>query len=319
MGIMKRAFFAAILAIFCSSVHAFFVKPAYKSTSGNHEYKGENASVDFGGPLDLGDLGDGPISGKLHFKPSLSESQSDTSSGTVKTYSGRLAFDTEKWGVGLTAGKSPTLNQYSSAFFGADFSMSFTPFSAGGGSYGGKRAEKEEDDGFLRLDFGGGFTGTRHSDDFQGFVRNRRGLLIPRTKTLTIQQRDLDVTAGASFWDDVSLSGQATFTSYDKDLDKVGARVETAPRLAGVNSLVQGFPQKSLNARLELTFLPVVTPYGSYTSTTFALGTPPSKDAVAGVYADVSIVEVEVSFDENKQEGTTPPLKTISIGGNVRF
>jgi hypothetical protein len=88
-------------------------------------------------------------------------------------------------------------------------------------------------------------------------------------------------------------------------------------RLAGVGAMVQGFPDTSANARLDVD-LPFVSPFLSFTRTTFKLGDPRADSTAAGVLIDVWKLDLEVSAERTAQRGR-PDLKTVTVGGSARF
>ena len=121
---------------------------------------------------------------------------------------------------------------------------------------------------------------------------NSAGALI---KSKSINQTDLSVFAGAGFLSS-RLSAVYTASSYYKTLNAVN-RAPQAVNMAGLTSIVQGFPATSVNIRLDWSNMPFVAPYISYTKTKFKLSQPDSKSYCFGANIDLTMLDVTASYE----------------------
>ncbi len=309
--------------------------PEIKETSGSQNFKGLDVSLDLKGTLDdldpfsekkASSSKEGPGSrredmeepsekGTISFKPDFLRYKSDTSSDTIKTNSARLGFANPFVNAGLSGGNSPEVDKYKSHNFGTDLSLSFYP-----GAWSLGQLKNEDSD--FRIDLGGGYTDTTDIDDYKGFVLKKfrrlpKPILVRKDKEITLHQKDVDATAAMSAFD-VTLSGQYTQSHYDKDVDQIAVRTSKAVRLAGINSLVDGFPDKSLNVRADISVFPIVSPYVSFTRTQFKVDTLPSKIYDFGAYVDIKRVRLEFVYEKMTQEGSANTELT-TIGASYRF
>ena len=248
--------------------------------------------------------------GELSLKPSFNQYKSDVSSGTVRNTSIRAGWSQDAWDAGVTLGRSPVTNGYGNTVFGVD---------AGYGFPVGEETDELEPP---RLDLGAGYTHTEHEEDFTGTVTRRTRAGTVRTVTVSgramLGQGDLYGSV-AGTWYDAVLSLTLTGSSYDKDPDKVAAFASRRTALAGVATLVQGFPKSSSNLRLSYEGFDVVSPYVSYTHTTFALDQPDSEATTVGAYVTVTqAVELNASYEVYRQSGQ-PELDYAAGGVQVRF
>ena len=308
----KAAALAAIL--FCAApARAFFVKPALKQTRGSRHYVSSSGSVDFG-------------TDDLHVKPSVSAYHSDDTTGTFKTWSARAAYDYEKYEFALTGGFSPRVNGYANHFLGGEISAGFD-FEKGGVDRPEELAaddEKKEPSrrkfGVSRVDLTGAILRTDHSDEFSGTV-NKKGQLVlvhSTTSTLAIGQTDFEGTVGVDITK-VRLEVDLTKSVYNQDISRIGARAAQVTMLSGLTSTIQGFPDVNVNARLDLKMWAVVTPWTSYTYTTYKIQQPFSKAYAAGLDA-VPIEDLTLSASvQSLVQGGQPTKGYVSLQAAYRF
>lgn len=288
-----------VLLLPAGPAQAFFFNSGVKQSVGTHNYSGTSLYADFGGDV--------------HIRPSFTSYHSDDSSGTYKTISARLGYDTKLWGVGVTGGGTPRVNGYSNRFFGADAVVSLTPTGSGpvkrikGSDQGGGAARGK---GLARVDLGAGILHTTHTDEFQaGGAR--------RARSIDIGQTDLNASVGVSVLKNL-ISADVTKSFYNKDLSAVLARGARAQSVQGLSPVIQGFPKTSVNLRLEMSMLPLVTPYVGYTRTTFELSQPAANAYSVGGYVEFEILEVSASFQRYVQSGR-PDQNYYGLGASLRF
>ncbi len=292
-----------LLALLAASApiqaRAAFFQAGVKQTAGTRNYQGTDAY------LDLGDV--------WSFKPGFSSFHSDLATGTLKTYSARFGYDNRVFGFGVTGGATPKVNGYGNHFEGIDAVISLSPTGSGpvkrirGNEEGGGKARGK---GLARVDLAASILHTEHNDDFAaGFV--------PRSRPIHIGQTDFNGSVGVSVLRNL-MSVDVTKSVYDHDLAAVSARAPQVERLQGVYAVVQGFPDTSTHLKLEISEVPMVTPFISYTHTTFKLGQPASGAYTVGGYVEFDIVEVSASYQRYAQAGRADQ-NYYSLGASLRF
>lgn len=298
---IKRAsiLFGWALGLLAPSAFALSFDGSVGQTMGTQQYQGTHAMVKL-------------FQSGISLTPSYSGYHSGISTGTFHTFSGRLGYDTGLFGVGATAGFTPRNNGYSNQFFGLDAVISVTPTGGGApsrirGSQRGKSGASGK--GLARVDVGGGVTYISHRDN--------QGLTAARVSPLNIGQTNLNASVGVSFLD-ILLSADVTKSVYDHKLGSVGARPAQVQNLTGVDATTQGFPNTSTSIRAELPLLPLVTPYGVYTHTTFQ-GTPRTDAYTVGGYVDLDMLMVTASYIRYVQVSGLPALNYFSLGAGLRF
>ncbi|MBI4347864.1 MAG: hypothetical protein HY553_13490 [Elusimicrobia bacterium] len=305
---MTNLFFALAFLSLATDAGAFF-DASITQTFGSNKYVGTRAWADVGDAF--------------HVKPQFSVYKSDLSDGTYKTLQVRGAYDTKVWGVGVTGGGTPKTNGYSNRFAGVDATFSFTP--GQGGKVRRIHDAPEEKGargkGLARVDVGGSVFHTTHRDEFTlpaGTPRRGGGVRpTARAAAITIGQTDVSVNGGVSLFD-LLLSADWTVSRYDKDLTAIAAAPAAATHLAGLNSIIQGFPKTNFTGRLDFGLLPVVEPYVALTRTTFYLGAEPATTATVGATAGFEILELHGSLESYKQAGSSRQTY-VSFGAGVRF
>ena len=113
-------------------------------------------------------------------------------------------------------------------------------------------------------------------------------------------------------------SASVTKSVYDKDLAGNNAREAQALRLSGMDSVVQGFPDTSFNAKLKWKSLPFVRPFASYTRTTFKLAAAPSHSYEFGTTVGIDIVTAKASYERYVQNGYADQ-NFFTLGASLNF
>lgn len=279
-GVLAAAFFAFAAPLGAS------VQLAFDQTVGSRHYRGTDASVDVG----FGERKEGK--GEYHLRPAVQMYKSDASSDTFKTFSLRFGYEQALWDVGLTAGGAPEVDDYGTRFFGADVNWHF----AGG-------------------DLGAGFLHTRHQDEL---LRSASRTIGRRASAVDIGQTDLSVSAGApALWSYIGAEISRSF--YSRDLAAISARAAQIQQLAGLDAIVQGFPKSNFTLFVELRAIPMMTPFASFTRTTFQLDTPSSAAFTLGASAKLGPGGLSVSVQRLDPGGGAEPLHYVTLGAGVGF
>lgn len=311
---MTKLFAVAVLAALCAAparADDWWFNGGAKGTAGSQSYFGSDWWAQ---------LGDGAWS----LKPMYDEFHNDLSTGTYDTFSARLGYDTEHFGVGVLGGGTPKVSGYSNSFGGVDAVVSLLPGgrgpvsrinssqAAGGGAQGA---------GLARVDLGASWKYTDNRDAFeaapgQAGVRGG-GIVAHPGNALSIGENDLTGSVGVGLMDAL-ISVDVTKSLYGKDLTADNPRAFQVVRLNGLSQAVQGIPELNVAARVELDMIPIVKPYLSYVKTTYELNQPNSNGVVAGVYTELGILEVAGSYENFEQLGQ-PDQNFLTLGGTVRF
>lgn len=272
---MKKMVLFGLLFMLVANAAAYF-DGGVSATTGENGYSGGNVFLIAG-------------SDNMWIKPALDYYKTDDTNGTYKTYSLRGGYDKELYSIAGGFGSTPEMNGYKNAYVESDITFTLTP----GGSRKGRLAGPQSSHGasggkgLARIDIGGAAKYSMHKSKY-----NSAGALI---KSKSINQTDLSVFAGASFLSS-RLSAVYTASSYDKTLNAVN-RAPQAVNMAGLTSIVQGFPATSVNIRLDWSNMPFVAPYISYTKTKFKLSQPDSKSYCFGANIDLTMLDVTASYE----------------------
>lgn len=291
------AFIVALAGAALAAPARAAVSGGLKQTVGSQGYAGTKLYVDLGGDL--------------HIRPSYSQYRSDTSSGTYKTISARLGYDKEHWGVGMTAGGSPKQNGYSNRIVGFDAMLALSPSLTKSRGGLGRRDNDTEGRG-LRVELGGGVQHTAHREEVGVAGARRAGGAVE------IGQTDLELMAAAEAFL-VRLDASFVKSTYNKDLGELDARSGQITALAGLNSLISGFPAQSSSLRLETTWLPRVTPFVSYTRTAFKIAQPASDSVAVGASLRLKIVGLTASYERYDPGGGESIRNYYSFGASLRL
>jgi hypothetical protein len=301
-----------LLTLLARPASAMFLDVGALETVGNENYRGEYGYVDFGD--------------NLHLRPTFSAYHDDFSSGTYKTLAARLAYDTPGGGFGIYGGGTPEVNDYSNRFYGADALISFaTEESAPAPKRDvvlgqGVGEDLQEDTtprnegpswGLARVDLGAGVTRTLHAESFTPSI-------IPTASSgsVTVGQIDYRGTVRLLLLRSY-FTVDVTESRYDHALSDADTEAQVQ-NLAGLDANIQGFPDTSVSARVDLSMVPLVTPYGSYTHTTFELSQPSLRDYMVGLYFHTRYLRINGSYQRLVQQGQ-PTLNLTSVGVTVHL
>ena len=312
MPFVAPAFLLAVgfLASCAGSAHAFFYAGG-RETIGNENYHGEYGYLDFGG--------------RLHLRPTFNEYRDDLSSGTYRTISARLAFDESRWGLGATGGGTPVVNGYGNLFFGIDGRATFFYGEAPIPHVIDLKGPSEDvvmiDEnaqsvgpqgwGLTRLDLRPSVLRILHGQNFG------HSALFPAQSSNNVGQTDF--RGGIGF---LLLKDYFTFdfskSHYDHSLSGSDLRAQSQ-NLAGLFSLIQGFPNTSVSVRADLSMIPVFVPFFGYAHTTFELGQSSLNVYTMGAYLRL-IRFFELGLTEQLlREAGEPNLNLTSLEATFKF
>lgn len=307
-----RTVVAALLiaAAFESSASAFFVRPTVRQTLGSHNYAATY------GAIDLGD--------DLHFKPSYNTYHSDDATGTYKTWGVRGTYDFDKYSLDLTGGFSPRVNGYANHYIGGDVYVSFdfeegdVDRAAEASAVDRTKPKSNRKFAVSRLDFSAGVTRTDHSDQFVQTTNAQGKPVVSRSSTtLEFSQTDVMGTMAVEITK-TRLELDLTKTVYNKDIAFIGARAPQVSFLSGLNSVIQGFPDLDVNARLDLEMWDVFTPWISYTYTEFKVTQPASAAYAVGLDGSWDSLSFSTSYQRVAQAGGAD-RNYVSAQASYRF
>lgn len=243
----------------------------------------------------------------FYLKPMFTSYKDDGTNGIYKTYALRAGYDKDVYGIGAEFGSTSKLNGYQNQFFGGDITFSLSPTGGGrsrlAGPHSGSAGKSGE--GVTRIDVGVAAKVIAHKGQFK------------TVKTETINQTDLSLFAGAKILA-TQVSGTYTRSSYDKTISAgsfIG--VPQVEHITGLSNVIQGFPESSWNFGLAWPSLPMVSPFVSYTRTTFKLNQDSSKAYMAGVTVGLGMVAVNVVYEI--YDNGTDKDGFYSVGAGLRF
>lgn len=221
-----------------------------------------------------------------------SGSRSDSSSTTLRSYSGRLGCFTDDWSAGVSAGVTPKADLYRSKQFGVDGSWTF--LRADGGDSWGLTADLS----YARIN---------HEDEALTCPAGRRRCLrrgLPATVKIELDQNDL--TAGLRArrgpW---SLTVSGTSHLYDQSIETLSApRGRTLPGLA---STVEGYPSSNLFTKAARDLGSRFWAWASASRTAFHLGEPTLLSLELGAGASLG-KGFELSLSANRQKNASDPV-----------
>jgi hypothetical protein len=315
---MKKLFTALLLsALGAGPLHAAVdFRPTYKSTVGSHKYRGSYLSLNVGIPIPESEENQR----SLCIIPVFSSYKSEFSSGTIKNLSLRAEYSYKSFIFGAMGGRTPEHDGYKNRSFGSDVRYRF-------------RLQGEEGGNPWRLkwiDVGGSLNVITHTDKFlavssttvtvgKGRGRQQQEVLQERSDAIDIRQRDMSASAGFAVLKSY-FSAETTVSSYNQDLQAISARAAEQEFLSGVDSVVQGFPHRSANVRLETFIIPNISPVISFTRTTFELDAPSARILGVGTYVDVGPVSLEGGIEFIRYENDLEPKQnTVSVGMEFQF
>ena len=227
----------------------------------------------------------------LYLAPRARVYRSDSSGGTFVLVGLRLGYEEGPWSLGAEGSVQPKVAGYAKSAFGADAVYTFPR-------------------DHMEVEAGAAVTGIRHEDELtaasasaaSGAGSGARRPGAARTDALVVTQADLTALA-ALRWPVVELSAEATKSVYDRDLDAASARESQFLELGGADTVVQGFPDTSVNIRLEWKALARLRPYASWSHTTFELGAAPSNGYEAGARSRLDRVTLRAAYQRYVQKG----------------
>lgn len=291
---------AALLAAASSPARAA-ISGGVSETTGNNGYQ----SIRANGSLDIGD--------SWTLSPTYTHYQTDFTNGAYNDYGLRLGFEEGPLALGVSGSVLPAVNGYSQGAVGGDLTFTLRP---AGSSHGRKMAGPDSENnaptygaGLTAVDVGVSVNEITHRDD------DAPG--ATRLNPFSLGETDLSAFGGLKFLF-TELSAQVTKSAYDRSLEGVDLRPAPYLQLVGVNSIVQGYPDVSWNARLTWKMMPIVRPYIGYTHTTFELGEPNSNAFSVGGVAGFDMLNVTAGYEHYEQNGLQD-RNYIMIGAGLNF
>jgi hypothetical protein len=278
-----------------ASAAGLFAEPSLKQTMGSGGYEATSASVDIG-------------TDAFHARPQFDAYHSNTSSGTFKTWSLRLAYDTDgEYSFTGTIGGSPENDGYSRRYFGVTVDRSIDFVAAASTAAGS---------GVDGLDLSAGFTHTAHTDQYQLATVKGRRVVVRRVNELDVEESDLTGSATVRAGDD-RVSLDVLKAVYNKDLGSLSARAAPVAQLSGLLSTVSGFPNLNAALRVQTDRWDGVSPYLSYTYTSYAVAQPVSQAFAVGTVVHLG-VELDAAYQRFSQR-TAADINYYSLQGSYRF
>jgi hypothetical protein len=298
-----------------SSVWASFFDGDINQTMGSGGYVGTQASADFGGAL--------------HLQPSFTEYHGDGTKGyTYRTYSLRAAYDKQSWGLGISGGATPNAgvngssssgygnfsagSGYSNYFFGADAVLSLTP---GFGPV--KRAEAQASNPYYYGPTQAGLAGVDLRGGIDEIYNSEGAAFLGKAAGVNFNQTNIHGSVDAAFLDNL-FSVNVAKSLYNQNLGAIGAQNAEVTNLDGLTNIVLGFPDASVNAKIQMQMIPFMTPYLSYTHTTFQLGAQASDAYSFGLAANLMMLAFNASYEHYVQPGTTAQ-NFITLGASLKL
>ena len=268
----------------------YFVKPSVRETLGSGQYYGTSDYVDAGTET-------------LDFKPSFSSYHSASSSGTYNTYSLDVNYNVADYTLTLTGGLTPTVNDYNDYSAGGEVAREFNPGDKGF---------------FKRVDLGGGVLQTIHGQKVTVPAIRAGTFSIPAsTGTIHIQQFDAQGNISVTI-PDATLSLNLTKSVYDRDVARLAVRAASVTKLAGLNQTIQGFPDNHASLKAELELWDDVTPYVSYSYTSFKAQEPIAVGYTVGSLFRWGGLRLDGSYQRFAQRGAAD-IDYYSLGASYRF
>lgn len=222
-------------------------------------------------------------------QPSMTSYESDYTNATFKDYKVRVGYDTSLYSLAGGVGSVPESDGYENVYAEADITFTLTA----GGSRRGRLAGPQASagavggDGMTRIDVGAGAKYIMHEDKY-----NLLGQKI--ASPLEVNQTDLSLFAGVKFFS-LALSGTYTKSSYDETLTPEVRPFQNV-NIPGLITVVQAYPESSLNLRADLPSMPFVSPYVSYGKTKFKQLQSDLKTYTFGGVVDFSMLKVNAAY-----------------------
>ena len=300
---MKKIFlsgvflFAGVFFMSLTAANAYF-DGGLSATTGANGYRGNDVFVIVG-------------SDNMWLKPALSSYKSDNTNGTFRTYSLRGGHDKERYSIAGGFGSTPENDGYKNSYVESDITFSLTEGGSRKGRLAGPQSSQSASGGkgLTRVDVGAAAKYIMHENAYDA------GSAVKRTKSLSINQTDLTAFAGVSFLKS-RLSASYTSSSYGKTLTAINRSAQSI-NVTGLTSTIQGFPESSVNIRFDWSSMPFVSPFISYTKTKFSLSQKDSKSYCFGAYMDLSMLELNASY-EIYDDGSDKD-SYFTLGAGIKF
>ncbi|MFA5160930.1 MAG: hypothetical protein WC421_01680 [Elusimicrobiales bacterium] len=271
--------------------------------SGADSYSGFNAFAEVG--MD-----------NFYVRPAYGSYKSDaTNKNTYSTYSARVGYEKLIFALGLEGGTTPKKSngsyEYGNNYISGDITFSVSPTGGramrlAGPRSGGGGAKGE---GLTRVDFGASLT--RISHDFS-------------TLSDKVGETDGSVFAGVMFLGTQISAKFVKNLSYSQDITG-SMPVPMTVELPGTMICTQGYINQALNARVDFTMLPLVTPFISYTATQYKGDNPLlslasiSKAYMLGATVGLDMLNINAAyqiFDPGVGHSST---NYFSLGAGLKF
>lgn len=282
---MKKVIFV-LLSLISVNVFAYF-DGGINYVNGNHSYSGQDIYVLIG-------------SNNMWVKGEYSK-YNRSGIDSMNKFSARVGFEKELYTLSLVGSYIPEKNNYKATSLGADITFSLNPTSSNrkrlaGPNYGFvSRSAK----GVTQIDLGAAVNYTIHENT--GFK--------------DLKQTDLSLFAGAKIML-VQASVNYTFSSYDdNNISKTSSPLML--KVTGMNSYISAYPENSFNLRIDLTGYPMITPFASYTKTSFKSTSENMDSYTVGAYIDLNMITAVCGYETYKFAGKTNNFLTFSAG--IRF
>jgi hypothetical protein len=294
---LGAAFLAvAAAALLAAPARAYFVNPIVRQTLGSRHYAATYGAVDFGEDF--------------HLKPSFGSYHSDDATGTFKTYGLKAIYDGELYSVAVLAGFTPRVNGYANRFVGGEVSRTFDLEAAAGS------------DRFLKsVEVTGVLSQTEHSDEFSGTINNKGKLVLihSTTSTINVAQTDLEGVIAAEMTG-ARLELDVAKSVYNQDVARIGARSAQATYLSGLAGVVQGFPDLNVTVRADCLVWDALTPWTSYTYTSYKVQQRPSAAYALGLDArPTDALRAGLTYQRLAQGGAGPDRSYYALQASYRF
>ncbi len=286
---MKRliASFTLLAAFAMSASAQMYFDGSFGATSGPGGYRGTKLDLTIG-------------SGNLAIEPSMATYSSNALDKTFRTYGVRGAWEADLYTLGAEAGTTPKVNNYSNNYVGADITFSLTPGSGGKSRLTGPAAHgaTRGGAGVTRLDVGASVKQTIHTQ-------------VVASSDRKTSQTQASLFAGAKV---LMANISASYTGYTYGDENSPTDLTQVP---GLNFYYNAFPKASFNARVDLPAFLIVTPFVSYTGTSYKHGVKDSSAYLLGAYVDLTMITANVGW-QLFDNGTTRD-SFLSIGAGLKF
>lgn len=299
------------------------VRPKITQTFGSDSYRATDVSL--------------LIGKSFYVQPGYHTYSSDLAAGTYQSYSAKMGFNANRWGLALDGGVAPEHNDYSNSYVGSDIYV-LIPLTGGiGGS------EKD----LINLELGAGVRGTQHKDNLQvdptalvgltnhsvrtldqgrgrgGSGGGGRGAddlpTLPRGSAIEILQTEVTVSAGLDLFSLVAVDLDYSKSDYNKDLVAILARDPQNEHSVDVAAFVKGYRDTNISSKFSVLCLPIFTPYISYSKTTFNLGEADATVLGLGTSISLAPVTLSVGYESYDPGAGASKRSYTSIGAGVRF